>query len=192
MSGQRKKVLWITHTAIFTALLVMAQFVTATFGNQYVTGSAVNLILIISVMVCGTAAGVTVGVVSPVFAFVIGVGPVFPPLIPFIALGNAAFVLAWHGLGRLRESGGNESPGKPGILQKTVFFITPAAAACVKFFTLYVSVVSIAVPYLFALGEAQSAALTLMFSYPQLITAATGGYIALAVIPRLQKALRKR
>lgn len=44
-----KKVLWITRTASFVALLVVLQFATSFLNNTMITGSIVNLILIISV-----------------------------------------------------------------------------------------------------------------------------------------------
>ncbi|MCL1965415.1 MAG: ECF transporter S component [Firmicutes bacterium] len=182
--GVRKNILWITRTAVLTALLVAAQFLTAPLGNQYVTGSAVNLLLIVSFLTCGLATGLTVAIVSPVCAFLAGVGFSFPPLIPFVALGNAALVMAWFFWGVLMKS------AAPGMRHKTMYYLLAAAAAVMKFLTLYAGIVLFAIPYLLDLNEKQRVMLTLSFSYPQIITAAIGGIIALAVMPPLQKALR--
>ena len=52
----KKKLLWITETAIMLALLVTLQALTKGFG-QLVTGSCVNAILAISVLVGGLGSG---------------------------------------------------------------------------------------------------------------------------------------
>ena len=182
----RRSVFWITRTAVMTALLVTVQFLTASLGNQYVTGSAVNLLLAVSVLTCGPATGVTVAIISPICAFLAGVGPAFPPLIPFISLGNLTYVVAWFLMGLLNK------PGASGILSKFAFFLSPVAAAVVKFLTLYSGVVLIAVPYVLDLSEKQSELFSLMFSYPQLLTALIGGAFATAVAPTLKKAISFR
>ena len=163
---------WITRSAALTALLVTAQFTTAGFGNQYLTGSIVNLILAVSAISSGLAVGLTVAVISPVCAFLVGAGPGFPALIPFIMLGNTTYILAWNILKRL---GKNEETGTE---RKLIYYSAPMAAALVKFLTLYVGVVFIAAPYLLELNEKQSAMITRMFSYPQFINALIGGIVA--------------
>lgn len=182
----RKNILWITRTAVLTALLVTMQFATAAFGNQFITGSIVNLMLIVSLLTCGPATGLTVAIISPMCASLVGVGPAFPPLIPFIALGNIVFVAAWTLLGLANKH------DKTGISYKVIGFLSAVAAAAAKFLTLYASVVLLAIPYILNLNEKQSAMLTLSFSYPQLITATIGGIIALAVVPPVQKAIKSR
>ena len=62
-----KKIRWITETAILLALLVTLQALTKGFG-QLVTGSCVNAILAVAVLVAGLGSGVTIGIVSPVLA----------------------------------------------------------------------------------------------------------------------------
>ena len=182
----RRNVLWITQTAVFTAMLVTMQIVTAPLGNQFVTGSVVNLIIIISLLVCGPATGIVVGIISPVCVSLLGFGPAFPPIVPFIAIGNAVFVLAWVLLMKLID------PDKPDNRNTIVKYFIVAAAALIKFLALYLTIVKFAVPFLLDLNEAQSAVLGLAFSYPQIITAIIGGAIATAIVPRLQKALRIR
>ena len=182
-SNIRTRTLWVTRTAVFTALLLMGQFLTASFGNQYLTGSIVNLVLIVSVMTCGLATGLTVAVLSPIFSVVIGIGAAFPPLIPFQIAGNISIVLIWFLLDRL-------SKPDSGKVRKLFYYIAPAVGAVVKFFVLYIGVVLIAVPYIFGLPEAQSVAMSIIFSYPQLITAFTGGVVAIIIIPPVRKALK--
>ena len=82
------------RTAIFLALLIAVQFVTRSMG-QYVTGSLVNLVLIAAALMCGLWGGLAVAVLSPFCAFLIGIGPAFPQIVPAVALGNAVLVVLW-------------------------------------------------------------------------------------------------
>jgi len=182
----RGNVIWITRTAAMTALLVAVQFVTGLLGNQIVTGSAVNLLLVVTILTCGLASGATVAVISPMCAYLVGVGPMFPLLIPFIALGNVALVIVWFVLGSLNKA------GKFGKLHVAASWLTVAAAAVVKFLVLYSGVVLLAVPYLLKLNETQNTKLISMFSYPQLVTATIGGAVALAAVTPIKKAIKSR
>ena len=56
----RKKVLWITETAVMLALLVTLQALTKPMG-QLVTGSCVNAVLAISVLLVGMSSGIKIG-----------------------------------------------------------------------------------------------------------------------------------
>ena len=85
MQNNTSKIRWITTTAIFIALLVALQGITKSMG-QYVTGSMVNMILVVATLTAGTAAGATVALLSPVFAFMLGIGPAFVQMVPFVAL----------------------------------------------------------------------------------------------------------
>jgi len=179
----RKHILWITRTAVFIALIVTAQAATAPMGNQFVTGSAVNLILILALLTGGPATGLTAAFLSPFGASLVGFGPAFPPLVPFIALGNLTFVGAWFLLGLLNKQ---EAAG----MRTAVAVLFAAVAAGIKFLTLYVGIVLLAIPCLLDLNEKQRAMLSLTFSYPQLITACIGGVAALALAPLIRKALK--
>ena len=169
-------IIWITRTSIFIALLIVLQAATAPLGNIVITGSIVNLLLVVSVMTCGPASGLTVAVVSPIMAKFLGIGPLWS-LIPFIALGNVVLVLAWHLIG-------NRNMGRKHV----AYFIASVFAALAKFLVLYIGIVQIAVPLFLGLPEKQAAVISNMFSIPQLITALVGGVMATALFPRLRKA----
>jgi len=183
MSGKfniiNNKTVWITRTAAFVALLVAVQFFTAPAG-QLVTGTLVNFILIAAAMIYGAPAGLAAALMSPFFAKFIGIGPLWP-IVPFIMAGNAALVLIWRGVGRLK-----------GLNVRAARIAAAAAAALCKFLILYVGVVRIAAPYFLALPERQAAAVTAMFSYPQLITALAGGALAAVLLPAISKARAMR
>jgi hypothetical protein len=170
---------WITMTAVFVALLVAVQVATAPLG-QLATGSLVNLILIVSAMICGMSSGMTVALISPIAAGIIGVGPTWA-IVPFIMAGNAAIVSVWRFIGKKNFAG-----------SLFVRITAMAAAALCKFLVLYIGVVRIAAPYILNLPEPQAARVTAMFSLPQLFTALIGGAAAVVVLPILEKAYTKR
>ena len=87
-----KKTLWMTQTAVLTAMLVLLQSITKA-GGQLVTGSCVNAVLAIAVLFSGLWSGVTVAVISPFLAFLLGIGPQLLPIVPAIAVGNVVYVL---------------------------------------------------------------------------------------------------
>ena len=89
-----KKIRFITETAIMLALLVTLQALTKSFG-QLVTGSCVNAVLAVSVLVGGLASGVTVALISPVLAFLLGIAPQVLT-VPAIMAGNSVYVLALY------------------------------------------------------------------------------------------------
>jgi ABC-type Co2+ transport system permease subunit len=72
---------------------------------------------------------------------------------------------------------------------KQAFALVFAAAA--KFLTLYFTVVQLLLPALAsALKAPQIKTFTMMFSWPQLVTALLGGALALLVIPVLKRAMK--
>lgn len=172
-----KKILWITRTAIFIALLVVLQAATASLGNTIITGSIVNMMLIVSVMTCGLPSGLSVAVISPVMAKFIGIGPLWS-LIPFIAAGNIVLVLLWHFIGNHQI-----------VRKKTVYIAALVSAAVAKFLVLYIGIVQLAIPVILGLPEQQAAVISSMFSLPQLITAMIGGTLAIILLPAIRKAI---
>ena len=76
-----KKIRWITETAVMLALLVSLQAITKPLG-QLVTGSCVNAVLAITVLAAGLYSGITVAVISPVLAYLLGIAPKFLPFLP--------------------------------------------------------------------------------------------------------------
>ena len=158
-------------------MLVVLQAATAALGSTMITGSVVNMLLIVSVMTCGVTSGLSVAVISPIMAKLIGIGPLWS-LIPFIVAGNIALVLVWHLIG-------NRHWGQ----KYTAQIIALAVAATAKFFVLYVGIVQIAVPLLLGLTEPQAAVISNMFSISQLLTALLGGGVALLVLSPLKRAI---
>ena len=179
-----KKIRWITETAILLALLVTLQYLTKPLG-QLVTGSCVNAILAVAVLFAGLGSGVTVALISPVLAFLLGIAPQILT-VPAIMAGNTVYVVLLHIL--------SDRSGKSAVKQATAWL----AASAAKFAVLYAVVVWLICGVLAdallesgALKQPMLTALPATFSWPQLFTALIGGAAALLMAPVLKKALKK-
>ena len=69
------------------AVLVALQFATKAMG-QFVTGSCVNMVLVVATLCGGFWCGFATALVSPFLAYLLGIGPALIQLVPAIALGN--------------------------------------------------------------------------------------------------------
>ena len=177
-----KTVKWITRTAVMLALAVLFQSLRLIIPmpgtlSQYIIGSLVNLALIVAAMTIDVKGGLVVAVLTPIIAFFQGhIPPIMPLMILFVALGNAAIVIAYALL--YRES----------FASKIAALVVGAAA---KFLVLYVLVVKFALPLIYpAVPDKIRMAMSINFSWPQLVTAGIGGVLALLVIPLLRRALK--
>ncbi len=177
------KILWITRTAVSLALLTVLQLVTRPMG-QIVTGSCVNCILTLSVLFCGLSGGLVVALASPFLAFALNIGPAVFAVTPAIALGNAVLVVIVYFL--IGRRGIFLAGEKRSLLMKCI----AAWLACSvgKFLALYLIVVQLLCRVL-SLPEKQVQMLSVMFSYPQLLTALIGSGIAFVIAGRLGKAV---
>lgn len=180
----RKKLLWITETAVMLALLVALQAITKPLG-QVVTGSFVNAVLAVTVLVAGLYSGITVAVVSPVLAYLMGIAPQILT-VPAIMVGNTVFVVLLHFIA------GKDSKK---IVRQVIAWLAAAAA---KFAALYAIVVwlfcGVFAQSLLASGVMKEPMLKMLpatFSWIQLLTALIGGAVALVITPVLRKALKK-
>ncbi len=186
MKNSNKAVRFVTYTAMGIALVLLAQWlgsmlpagavIVGPFAvKQLITGSLVNCILIVFAACVGVGSAVTVGLLSAVLASLIGVGPQVLPIVPLIACGNALLVLTYWFFAE-RES----LPMLAGSI----------LAAIVKCAFLWITVPAL-LSALTSVPAKQTAALSVMFSWPQGLTALIGGLLALPIIRRLKKE-RKR
>ena len=171
----KQKTLQITRTAALLALLIVLQAATKPAG-QFVTGSCVNAVLAVAAFLCGVWPGVVIALVSPFAAFLLGIGPKLIAVVPAIAVGNLVYVLL---LGLIAR---NTAPLSRQLLAWLI-------ASFSKFLALYLLVVQLICRVL-PLADAQIAAFTAMFSWPQLITALIGGALALIICPIVRRARR--
>ena len=177
-----KHILWLTQSALFIALLISWQFVSRNIPGTLATGTGVNFILVIAVMLgvsqTPLRTGLTVAAVSPVMAFSLGVTPLPSfALVPFIAAGNIALVMLWSLIGR------RQPRALAGIIALGI-------AAGVKCGVLYLGVVRVAIPMLLDLPAPAVRNLSAAFGITQLFTALMGGALAFATLPLLNRATR--
>ena len=173
----KKNLKKLTETALMLALLITLQWLTKPAG-QLVTGSCVNAVLGVTVLVSGLTGGITVAVLSPILAYLVGIAPQILT-VPAIMVGNVVFVALLYVL-------------------KTKPVVAWLVAATAKFAALYAIVVwlicGVFSQGLLASGALKPPMLTALpatFSYPQLITALIGGGIALLIAPTIRKALKR-
>lgn len=132
-----------------------------------VTGPLVNLMLILSTAVIGTAGGVSIGLLTPWAALLLGIlPPPLAPAIPFIMLGNGLYCFSYGTLA-------DEVKGGP--------WIGIALGSVLKF-----AVIAGAARYLLTLLPPVAGALLL----PQLLNALIGGAAALAPARYLRRLLK--
>ena len=139
--------------------------------------------LAVTALLVGMSAGVTVAVISPVCAFVLGIAPNLITVLP-IMLGNVCYVVLLKVL-----------MAKPFWRQITGL----VAAAVAKFAVLYVLVVGVICGAASGILLGQKLGQTVllappmlkmlpaMFTWPQLITALVGGALALMIYPVVKK-----
>lgn len=181
MKNTKKKLLWITETAAMLALLITLQYFTKPLG-QIVTGSCVNTVLAVTVLTVGLPGGLVVALVSPVFAWLLNIAPQVI-LVPAIMAGNGVFVVL------LKLLWGKTWPRRGTAV---------ALAAVAKFSLLYLLVVKVICGVLAGslmeqglLKQPMLQALPATFSWLQLVTALIGGCVAMAIMPLVEKAIKR-
>jgi len=131
-------------------------------------------------MLIGISEGITIAILSPLFAFLLGFGPALPQILPVVILGNSVIVLLWY---LIAARGDNKR-----ILRMIVSVV---CAAIAKFLVLWLGVVKIVIPLLH-IGNPQATVLSAAFLYPQIFTAIIGGAVSISVIIPLSKIIKKK
>lgn len=181
---KRSPAKWVALTAMGVALVVAAQYlgslipaIAVIFGpfsvKQLITGTLVNCVLLVFTARAGLTSGVTIGVLSAVLAGFLGMSQPF--LSPVVALGNALLCLVCHLL-----------TVRTRLPLKKMYIPAVILAAAVKCAFLWLTV-PLVLGAVSGLPEKQSAMLSIMFSWPQGVTALCGGLLAWPIILRLRR-----
>ncbi|MGE5403828.1 MAG: ECF transporter S component [Candidatus Saccharibacteria bacterium] len=157
---------YVTRTAVLLAIALVFQYVKLPppFG-QILTGSVVNALLIIAVAYVGITSGITIGLLTPIFAFALGVMG-FPFLIPVIIAANLLLVIVFYYARRFNN------------------YAAIVIAAIAKFLIFYGSVNFILASKIANLPAKAAQAIALGFGPLQLLTAIIGGLIAAFIISK--------
>ena len=155
---------------IFSFLMVLVVYLPTVIHSQPITGSLVNMSLILAVFLIGPFGAVLLGLMPSVFALSSGLLPLsLIPMVPFIITGNAILIGVYHYLGR-----------------KNFYFSIAIAALC-KFLFLFFSAGWL---IKFLPDGEKMLPLVSMMSWPQFFTALSGGlmaYFVLSFIGKIKK-----
>ena len=126
--------------------------------SQPITGSIVNATLFITVVLLGVRSAILIGLIPSLIALSTGLLPtVLAPMIPFIITGNAVLILVFS------------------YLRNKNYWLAMISASLLKFLLL------------FSFSRGISSVIALMMSWPQLLTALSGGLIAYLFLKAVKK-----
>jgi hypothetical protein len=174
-----QNVVW-TQFLQMAALVLAALFLTSLRMPQFITGTLVNALLILTVEYIGLPQAIGIGMITPIGGSLSGILPL-PLLImvPFISLANALLVSIYKTFSRINN------------------VLALILAAFAKFAMLYAVVTIFFVRPLTILiaGHPQTAvisqAIVNMMRWPQLFTALTGGILALTISAFINRTEKK-
>lgn len=171
----KDKVRMITRGAILLAVVVVVQIAGRNLPNSsFIVGPLINMCLLIAAMTAGLGAGVMIAVLSPFASLLNNHAPIASALLPFapvIAVANVIFVLVFYYLYNKNK------------------YVGWLAAAVLKFGFLFVSIRVFLDIFNF---PKFTDILIKLFSWPQLITALIGGFLALPVIIAVRRATQNK
>lgn len=169
MSSNSKKIQFMTRTALLLALVITVQMAGRLIPNSNsVVGPLVNACLLVSTALAGVWSGIIISVISPFASLINNHAPVAAallPFAPFVAAGNAVYVLSYY------------------LLRKKNAVVGVGIGSILKFAFLYSSINIFLQLFNF---PKFAKVLTFLFGWPQLITALIGGILALAVVKVLK------
>ncbi len=141
-------------------LLAIALAIQSFHLPTFVTGPAINAVLIIAVAFTGVSGSILIGSITPLAALAMGiVQPVTVPLVPVIMAANATLGIVFH------------------LLRKRNNYLAVTVAALAKYLAFYIGInfiivfVNIKIP----------APVLAVFQLPQLFTALVGGFLGVEV-----------
>ncbi len=170
----------ITRTAMLLALALVFQNLRLIIGvgphTQFIVGSLVNAVLIVAAGMVSVYSGIIIAFITPIVAFFQGHIPnVLPMMILVVGVGNALIVLIYS------------------VLKNKNEILAVIAGAIVKFIFLFYAVRKVLEIAQGSIPEKAytkiSSLLSVGFSWPQLVTALIGGFLAIIVLKYVKKAV---
>jgi hypothetical protein len=153
---------FLTRTALLLAVTVVCQMIRPLItlpglGSTLVIGSLVNASLAVSSVVVGLWGGIIISITAPIIAFM-QQHIAFVWMVPIVAAGNLVLVVLY---GRFYQKNKWMAIGLSSFVKAVALYLLVKAA---------ISIVMI--------PEPAAKMMSLMFSWPQFLTAAAGGLIA--------------
>lgn len=144
--------------AQFGILLSVVVLTPALISHQAITGSVVNAVLFISVIILGIQGAVLIALIPSLIALSVGLLPaIMAPMVPFIMMGNVILILCFS------------------YFNKRGYWLGVISASALKFLFLFIA--SYIIANLF-IGQDIAIKASTMFGLPQFLTALGGGIIA--------------
>lgn len=173
MENTKSSIRFIARTAILLALTIVFQTMGRAIPlgqfNQFITGSLVNACLLIAAATTGIWGGTAVALLAPFGAIL--TGATMPlPFAPIVAVGNFILVLMF-------------------VLLRKKPVLGIGAGAVLKFGFLFAGV-NLFVKWA-GMPAQKAGVMVATFSWPQLVTAAIGGVLALLVMKALNRTVSK-
>lgn len=157
---------FVTRTALLLAVTVVCQMLRplitlSGLGSTLVIGSLVNTSLAVSSVVVGLWGGIIISIAAPIIAFM-QQHIAFVWMIPIVAAGNAVLVILYGGFYKKNKW--------------VAIGLSSLVKAVVLYFLVKAAIGVVMVP------EPAAKTMSLMFSWPQFITAAAGGILASLIL----------
>jgi hypothetical protein len=163
-----------TKTIIGTSLVAATILFPTFIHNQLITGPIINALLIVSTLMLGTSASLTLGLIPSLIALSRGLLPVvLAPAVPFIMASNAIYILIFAKF------------IKKGEITNKNFALGVTVSSIAKF-SFLTGASQLILPKLLSSAEITQKA-AFMLSVPQLITALIGGIIAFLIYKGIKK-----
>lgn len=166
----KKTMIQLARTSVLLALALVFQIGFNQFGPT-VVGPLVNMTLLIAAAVVGSTSAILIGCLTPLMAFVLGVSS-FVPVIPFIMVGNAIWILVFNGIRKHVKTYGD--------------IIGMLVAAVAKFGFLAISIRYIVTLFV----DTIKPPVVVLFTFPQLTSALIGGTLAIIITHYLRNYIK--
>lgn len=154
LTMDKNKIISLAQFALLIAVATIVPF----FHQQLITGPIVNGTLFAAAILLGTQWGIMVGLIPSIIALSVGTLPAaLAPMVPYIMISNAILILAFN------------------FLKNKNYWLAVISASLLKFIFLFATS-SLVINLLFKKELAES--VSMMMSYPQLLTALSGGALA--------------
>lgn len=153
---------WVKFLALFGVI-----FAAPFFFNQGLSGSMVNAVLFIATVILGVRTASLLALMPSLVSLAIGFLPfVLFPVVPFIMASNIILIYIFD------------------YLRRKNYWLAMISASFLKFIFLYLTS---SVVIKFVIAKQLAGALSLMMSWPQLVTAIFGGVIAYFFLKSIRK-----
>ncbi len=176
MNYLKEQVLTKANTRALTSFIVLAGIATISpfyLHLQWITGPIINAIFILALFLVGIRSALIICLVPSLMALSGGLIPaILAPIVPFIMIGNAIFVLSVE---RIYEASKNINHG---------YWLGVVVGSGVKFLFLFFSVNFITK---LLIKRELATAVAQMMSWPQFATAVMGGMIAWVILKWLKR-----